>query len=109
MVHGVVCHYWLRLVEIVTARVQIAVVARKVAGGDLQPDPMPFLEGVGGDHGREGQLVDFPGFHEHLPIEPLAVAGTQNVVVQVVGGSLGIHVDEFQGEVSVLGVGCAGS
>ena len=90
--------------EVIPAGVQVAVEAREVGSGDFKPDAVAGGEEVARDHRGEGHLVDLVFLHPDLLVVAFAVAEPLDGFVEVVGGAVGLDVDQLGGDVGVLDV-----
>src|SRR6266850_5894646 len=84
---------------LVLARVQVAVEAREIAGGDLEADAMAGQEDVAGGPEVDGEARHLTGDERRGRRARLAVAGAHDAIGQVLGVAVGAHVDELRGEV----------
>jgi hypothetical protein len=105
MVHRVVRYQSRRLVVVLSTGVQVAVEARKVRARDLDADAMADVEVVARRHRLERDLVRLPGLHEYLLVVTIPVAQSLDRLVEVVGSTIGVDVDELDGDVGVLAIG----
>jgi hypothetical protein len=83
------------------AGVAVAVVAREVAAGNLEPDPVAGQEDVGRDRQVQAELVGLAGGEGLGFGQRVAVPGPQDAVGQEDGAPVGEHVDQLAGEVGV--------
>src|SRR6266478_4691499 len=86
---------------LVLARVQVAVEAREIAGGDLEADAMAGQEDVAGGPEVDGEARHLARDEGRGGRARLAVAGAHDAVRQVLGIAVGAHVHELRGEVGV--------
>ena len=91
-------------VVVVAAGVEVAIEAGEVGSGDLDADAVAGGEEVGGDHGGEGDLVDFAVLHPDGFVVAVTVAEALDGLIEVVGGAVGENVDDLDGDVGVLDV-----
>src|SRR6185437_7164164 len=103
MMHGIVSNDALRLVEVVTARVQITIKARKVTARDLDTNAMTGFEVIAGHHWPKRHLVDLAVFHPDFRfVISVAIAHALNRLVEIVRTTVRIDVDQLDGKISVL-------
>src|SRR5713226_1311946 len=74
---------------LVLARVQVAVEAREIAGGDLDADAMTGQEDVAGGPEVDGEASDFSRDKRRGRRARVAVAGAHDAVRQVLGIPVG--------------------
>src|SRR5271163_4808490 len=94
-----------RLVVVVAAGVHVAIEAGKVRAGDLDANAVAWGEVVAGVHGRQHNLVDLAGLHPDGLVVAVAPAQALDGLVEIVGGAVGIDIEDLCGNVSVLDVG----
>ena len=92
------------LVVDITPRIQIAIETREVTAGYLDTNAMPLFEVITGRHWAHLDFVDFPLFHEHFFIKSIAIARAENGLVQIISFSVGMYIDELDGEIGILGI-----
>src|SRR5580700_1984902 len=101
----VVGHDAMGFIEVVAAGVEVAVELREIAAADLEAQLVPGREVDAGLHGLERDFVDFAFFHPDWWLGiAFAIAGTLNILFDIVGRAVGQHLDELHGKVRVLGV-----
>src|SRR6185437_12319546 len=83
MMHAVVRHLPYRFVEIIAARIEIPVEARKIGTADFESNAMAGREVVAGRIHGYVDGVDLPRLHPHLLFEALAIARSQYTVLQI--------------------------
>src|SRR5262245_24145140 len=88
---------------LVFAGVQVAIEAREVAGGDLDPDAVAGQEHVAGGPEVDGEAGDLVRDERCGSLARVAVAGADDAVGQVLRVAVGPDVDQLCGEVSVRG------
>jgi hypothetical protein len=74
MVHLVMSHDALGLIEVIAARVQISLEPREVAARDLDAEAVPRREKAAGRHGAHRDLIDLPSFHDRPLPKPIPIS-----------------------------------
>src|SRR6185437_2011847 len=106
MMQGVVSNDALRLVEVVTARVQITIKAGKVTARDLNTNAMTGFEVIAGHHWSKRHLVDLAVFHPDFRfVISVAIAHALNRLVEIVRTTIRINVDQLDSEIGDLRIG----
>src|SRR5262249_30899961 len=85
----------------IASRIQVTVKPRKIAARDLQADAVTRRKIVTRGVQVDGQRIRAAWLHPDLPIETLAVTPAEDPVLQIEGGSIGIHIHELGGEVGI--------
>ena len=83
----------------------VAVEAREVAAGNLQPNAVPATEHVAGHPEIHLQARGLPGLQQRGFLHPVAVLGANNSIAQIVGLAIGMHVHQLARKVGVPGAG----
>src|SRR6185503_7215885 len=98
--HGITRDNTLRLVEVVSTRVQIAIEAWEVAARDLDTNAMSGFEVIARHHWSERYFVNLTLFHPHLRlVVTVAITHALNRLVEVVRTTIRIDIDQFHLEV----------
>src|SRR5687767_5010352 len=92
------------LVEVSSARIQIAIEARKVRAGHLDADSMPRREPVARRHRLQHYLIYVAWLHEHFALVAVAVAQPLDRLVEIERAPIGIHVQQLYGDVAVSAI-----
>lgn len=66
---------------------------------------MSGQEHIAGRYGGNVQLIDFTLFHHYLFVVAVAIAGTLNGFVQIVGRAIRKYVQQFDRKIRILRVG----
>ena len=106
MMHDVVRGDARRFIVIVSAGVQVSIETRKVTAGNLDANAMAGFKEVARVHRRKAELVNLVGLHpgERLVVT-VAITQTLNCLIQIVGATIRIDIDQLHGEVCVLRAG----
>src|SRR5579863_2211745 len=105
MVHFVVGDDALGFVVVFTAGIEVAVELGKIAAADFDAQLVSGRDVDAGLHGLERDFVDFAFFHPHRRLGiAFAIAGTLDILFDVVGRAVGQYFDELHSKVRVFGV-----
>src|SRR5215475_11910131 len=105
MMHRVMSEDTFHFIVIISAGIQVTVESGEIAARHFNSQPVPRLEVVARRQWLQRNLVDFAGFHpgERLVIS-IPVAHALNRLIQVIGGSVRVNVDDLHREVRILRV-----
>ena len=101
VIHGLRRFSQLRLIGNRPAGIRIAIKAREVAAGNLQPHAMSLQENIAGDSGVDRYLVGLPRTRQRRLVQRLAVAQPQNAIRQIPRRPIRKYVDQLGREIGI--------
>lgn len=104
MVDAVPCHHTLVLIIIVPARIQVSGKTGEVTAAYLYTDTVTFFEKVAGGHWGKLQGVYFSVLHKDLFVVALPITCPLNGLIQIIGPTIRIHINEFDRKIGVFGI-----
>src|SRR5262245_816544 len=93
--------YPLRLIVIVTAGIQVAVEARKVAARNLYANAVARRKVIACDLQINLHFVDFTRLHPYFPDKSFTMSGSQDSLLHVVGDTVRVNIHELDRKVGV--------
>src|SRR5258708_7421057 len=101
MIYGLRRLPQLGLIDERPARIWIAVEAREVAAGNLQPYAMALEEHVAADPGVDRYLVGLSRRGRRGLFERVAIAQPQDAVAEVARGAIRKYIHQFRREIGI--------
>ena len=93
----------LRFIVILSTRIQVSIKAREVAARYLDAYSMSSLEKIARDHRLQRHFIHFAGFHPDIWfVVAIAITHPLDRFVEIECTAVGIDVDQFDSEISVL-------